>query len=59
VDKIAIVRHVFVGTRRKEGDKVKLYNSPIWLQQQGPMEVWCAAGQAKIVSRAIGDESDE
>jgi len=34
VDKIAIVRHVFVGTRRKEGDKVKLYNLTIWLQQQ-------------------------
>ena len=34
VDKIAIVRHVFNGTRRKEGDKVKLFNLTIWLQQQ-------------------------
>jgi hypothetical protein len=25
---------VFHGTRRKEGDKVKLYNLLIWLQQQ-------------------------
>jgi len=34
VDNIAIVRHMFHGTRRKEGDKVKLYNLTIWLQQQ-------------------------
>jgi hypothetical protein len=34
VEKIAIVRHTFNGTRRKEGDKVKLYNLTIWLQQQ-------------------------
>ena len=34
VDRIAIVRHVFNGTRRKEGDKVKLFNLTIWLQQQ-------------------------
>jgi hypothetical protein len=34
VDKIAMVRHVFHGTRRKEGDKVKLYTLLIWLQQQ-------------------------
>ena len=34
LDKIAIVRHVFNGTRRKEGDKVKLFNLTIWLQQQ-------------------------
>ena len=34
VDKIAIVRHVFNATRRKEGDKVKLFNLTIWLQQQ-------------------------
>jgi len=34
VDKIAIVRHVFNATRRKEGDKVKLFNLTIWMQQQ-------------------------
>jgi uncharacterized protein DUF4440 len=34
VDKIAMVRHTFHGTRRKEGDKVKLYTLLIWLQQQ-------------------------
>jgi hypothetical protein len=34
LDKIALVRHTFHGTRRKEGDKVKLYNLLIWLQQQ-------------------------
>ena len=34
VDKIAIVRHTFNATRRKEGDKVKLYNLTIWTQQQ-------------------------
>jgi len=34
VDKIAIVRHVFNATRRKQGDKVKLYNLTIWIQQQ-------------------------
>ena len=34
VDRIAMVRHMFHGTRRKEGDKVKLYTLLIWLQQQ-------------------------
>ena len=34
VDKIAIVRHVFNATRRKEGDKVKLFNLTIWMLQQ-------------------------
>jgi hypothetical protein len=34
LDKIALVRHTFHGTRRKEGDKVKLYTLRIWLQQQ-------------------------
>jgi len=34
VDKIAIVRHTFNATRRKEGDKVKLFNLTIWMQQQ-------------------------
>jgi hypothetical protein len=33
VDKIAMVRHIFHGTRRKDGDKVKLYTLLIWLQQ--------------------------
>jgi hypothetical protein len=34
VDKTALVRHIFHGTRRKDGDKVKLYTLLIWLQQQ-------------------------
>ena len=34
VDRIAIVRHVFNAARRKEGDKVKLFNLTIWMQQQ-------------------------
>jgi len=34
VDTIALVRHTFHGTRRKEGDMVKLYTLLIWLQQQ-------------------------
>ena len=34
VDKIAIVRHTFNATRRKEGDMVKLFNLTIWMQQQ-------------------------
>ena len=34
VDKIALVRHVFSGTRRKEGDKMKLSILTVWLQQQ-------------------------
>lgn len=33
VDKIALVRHVFVGTRRREGDKMKLSILTVWLQQ--------------------------
>jgi hypothetical protein len=33
VDKTALVRHVFHGTRRKDGDKVKLYTLLVWLQQ--------------------------
>jgi ketosteroid isomerase-like protein len=44
-DKTAIVRHVFVGTRRTaEGDKMKLTILTVWLQQQ---EQWkMAARQA-------------
>jgi uncharacterized protein DUF4440 len=34
VDGIALVRHVFNGTRRKEGDKMKLAILTVWLQQQ-------------------------
>ena len=34
VDKVALVRHVFSGTRRKEGDKMKLAILTVWLQQQ-------------------------
>jgi hypothetical protein len=33
VDKIAIVRHIFHGTRKKDGEKVKLYTLLVWLQQ--------------------------
>jgi Domain of unknown function (DUF4440) len=34
VDKIALVRHVFNGTRRKEGDKMKLAILTVWLQRE-------------------------
>ena len=34
VDKIALVRHVFNGTRRNEGGKMKLAILTVWLQQQ-------------------------
>ena len=34
VDKVALVRHVFNGTRRKQGDKMKLSILTVWLQQQ-------------------------
>ena len=34
VDKVALVRHLFVGTRRKEGDKMKLSILTVWMQQQ-------------------------
>jgi hypothetical protein len=34
VDRIALVRHVFVGTRRKEGDRMKLAILTVWMQQQ-------------------------
>jgi len=34
LDNIALVRHVFNGTRRKEGDKMKLSILTVWLQQQ-------------------------
>ena len=34
VDNIALVRHVFSGTRRKEGDKMKLAILTVWLQRQ-------------------------
>ena len=34
VDNMAIVRHLFHGTQRKSGDKVKLFNLTIWMQQQ-------------------------
>ena len=36
VDNIALVRHVFVGASRKaSGEKLKLSNLTVWLQQQG------------------------
>jgi hypothetical protein len=34
IDRIALVRHVFNGTRRKEGDRMKLAILTVWLQQQ-------------------------
>jgi hypothetical protein len=34
VDKVALARHVFTGTRRKEGDRIKLSILTVWLQQQ-------------------------
>jgi hypothetical protein len=39
VDRIALVRHVFNGTRRKEGDKMKLSILTVWLQQQDQWKV--------------------
>jgi ketosteroid isomerase-like protein len=35
VDNIALVRHVFDGTRRKEGDRMKLAILTVWLQRDG------------------------
>jgi hypothetical protein len=35
VNNIALVRHVFHGTRAKQGDKVKLSILTVWLEQQG------------------------
>src|SRR5262245_64450391 len=35
VGEVALVRHVFNGTRRKEGDKLKLSILTVWMQQQG------------------------
>ena len=34
VDNIALVRHVFVGTRRGKGDQMKLSILTVWLQRQ-------------------------
>ena len=34
MDEIAIVRHAFTGTRRKEGDKMKLSILTVWVQQK-------------------------
>ena len=34
VDRIAMVNFVFNGTRRKQGDQVKLFTLTVWLQQQ-------------------------
>ena len=34
VDKVALVRHVFNGTRRKDGAKMKLSILTVWMQQQ-------------------------
>jgi ketosteroid isomerase-like protein len=35
MNNIALVRHVFHGTRAKQGDKVKLSILTVWLEQQG------------------------
>ena len=35
VDNVALVRHVFLGTRRAGGDKMKLSILTVWLQRQG------------------------
>jgi len=35
VDKVALVRHVFNGTRRKEGDPAKMAILTVWIEQQG------------------------
>jgi hypothetical protein len=42
VDNVALVRHVFLGTRRSGGDKMKLSILTVWLQRQ---EQW------KLVAR--------
>ena len=34
VDNVALVRHVFVGTRRNAGDQMKLSILTVWLQRQ-------------------------
>ena len=34
VGNVALVRHVFNGTRRKEGDKMKLSILTVWMEQQ-------------------------
>ena len=34
VDNIALVRHVFNATHRKDGNKAKLFILTVWLQQQ-------------------------
>lgn len=34
LDRIALVRHTFNATRRKEGDKVKLHILTVWRQEQ-------------------------
>jgi ketosteroid isomerase-like protein len=33
VGSTALVRHIFHGTRKKDGDKVKLYTLLVWMQQ--------------------------
>ena len=35
VDNVALVRHTFLGTRLKGGDKMKLSILTVWLQRQG------------------------
>ena len=35
VGSVALARYTFNGTRRKEGDKVKLYTLTVWMQSQG------------------------
>ncbi len=35
IDSIALVRHVFNGTRRKDGDTAKLWVFTVWLQREG------------------------
>jgi ketosteroid isomerase-like protein len=47
VDKTALVRHIFHGTRRKDGDKVKLYTLLVW-QQQGEQWKLLARQAAKL-----------
>jgi len=34
IDNVALVRHRFVGTRRSEGDKLKLMVLTVWLRRQ-------------------------
>ena len=39
VGNVALVRHLFNGTRRKEGDRMKLSILTVWLEQSGQWQL--------------------